>query len=817
MRSSADLPTDRTDPTDPIEPVSYAEQKALFLTLQGLPAAAREARLAEVAPPLARAVRAQLIAAEQPVALLDGVVAERRPQLPNYRMLRELGRGGMGCVWLAERQLGDVRQTVALKQILHLHWDDEARRRFERERRILAQLDHPNIAALLDAGVDTQGVPYLATQYVDGQRLDQWCHTRQPSLVERIALLRQIAAAVAYAHGRLVVHRDLKPANILVDAGGQARLLDFGIARALDEDTLTGEGPSLMTLRYAAPEQIDGRGGAGVGIDIHALGVLMYELLTGATPHADRDGAAALSLAILHEPPPPPSRQPGAVGRDRDLDAICAKALRKRPQDRYASAADLQADLERWLAREPVEARRGERGYRLRSFVGRHRWALVGLLLVAATSGSALGYHLHRLDRQLAETQRERDKARATVHWFEALFDAASPNATRSGELSARDLLRLSVERLDQGDTAGLDDDARAGLYYAAGKVLQAQSMLDEAARMHERAIGLWQGLSRVPEADLAVALADRANVDYRRGRPLDALRWQQQAIAQRRAMGDSGSTDLGHMLQMQSIYQRASGQSAAAYVSLQQAAAILRAQLPDSRVYYANVLANLGTLALYRGAADEGDALLREAEQEMRQLKPERTDRLLQIQRARAAALRELGRHAEAETLFADVIARSRAFNGAGDAEVALALHSQAQLFLLQQRWDKAIGALAAAEAIHVATGGPLHPRALLMQSDRARILIEQGRFAEALHRLDTVLAARGNGAGIEGSALAGERVARAYAACRVASPPTANAVAALADAVEAMRADPPLPHARLRQAEAWLAECSAAARQST
>lgn len=356
-------------------PADYLRRKQAWLDWQALPGAAerrdwlRQLELDD--PALAAALKAQLAASDTPLPLLDqGVLAANRadvaqPALQQYRFVRELGRGGMGRVWLAERQLGDATQQVALKQIVHAQWDADDRRRFERERRILARLNHPLIAGLVDGGSDADGAPFLATVYVDGERIDRHVARTAPTLAERVALVEQVAQAVAYAHRQLVVHRDLKPANILVDRSGTPRLLDFGVARLLAEEAITATGSSQLTLRYAAPEQLSDSAlaeGAGVGCDIHALGLLLYELIRGESPWAAAgNDPQALIAAILNQVPARLSTR-GGTGVDADLDAIVAMALRKRPEDRYPSADALAEDFGRWRRREPVQARRGERG-----------------------------------------------------------------------------------------------------------------------------------------------------------------------------------------------------------------------------------------------------------------------------------------------------------------------------------------------------------------------------------------------------------------------------------------------------------------------
>lgn len=794
----------------------YARLKEAFLELLELDSEARAARLAEFereSPALSAALRRQLDAAGQPLALLDRAAdAATMPQLAQYRIQRELGRGGMGVVWLAERELGDARQLVALKQIAHARWSADDLRRFQRERRILATLDHPNIAALVDGGTDARGAAFLATQYVDGERLDTWCDSQALALRPRIVLMRQIVAAVAHAHARLVVHRDLKPANILVTREGTPKLLDFGIARALHEDAVTAEGPSQMTLRYAAPEQVasDGAEG-GVSVDIYALGVLLYEQLARRSPYGEAGGAAALIHAILHEEPLPPSRAPHAIaGADADLDAICRKALRKRVDERYAGANELLADLDRWLAREPVEARRGERGYRLRSVL-RRRWpwlaggAALFLLLVGVAA-----WEVHRTREELVAVAAERDKARSIAHFFEALFAAATPAEVREG-ISARELLRRSADTLEQGTTATLTDDARAALFSTSASVMSKQDLLPESARMYERAIDLWRTLPQVPTNDLVTALHERARIAYLQGQPEAALDWQQEAIGLMRADPGSDPAMRAAMLNSLSVIQWSTGQGEASRRSLEEAKQVLAALLPEGRTYYANTLRNLATQQLYAGEGEPALANAREAVRQHDLQQPVRERERLGALVTVGSSLRELGRYEEAEATLRETLDELDRRGEAGMYRTE-ALTAYSKLLLLQQRWDEAEAQLREIEAIQVAAGGPNHVRALTVRAEQALVAIGRERWSEAERILSEVRRLRADAGPIEASIAANERTAHAYAACRASAQPDASQLEALRTAFEAMQRRPPLPRRRLDQARDWLESCAAA-----
>lgn len=360
-------------------------------------------------------------------ALLRGDVGRMEGRtIDNYEVLRELGRGGMGSVYLAVRTDQVYRKAVALKIVRPEASSEDVIRRFRQEREIVAGLDHPNIARLLDGGTTPEGLPYFVMEYVDGQPIDRYCDERQLSVTERLKLFRLVCAAVQYAHGRGVAHRDLKPGNILVTAEGVVKLLDFGIAKLLGEaaetvEQLTRTGLRPMTPEYASPEQVRGDS-VGAASDQYSLGVVLYELLTGHRPYRMRSRLIhEVVRVICEEDPTPPSTAvresaeriiaekpvsvtPQLISRSRettpeelrrelsgDLDNILLRALRKDPQQRYASVQNLSDDLQRRLDGQPVQARPQSLGYRAGKLLKRNRgWALAGLILVAGLASGTV-------------------------------------------------------------------------------------------------------------------------------------------------------------------------------------------------------------------------------------------------------------------------------------------------------------------------------------------------------------------------------------------------------------------------------------------
>ncbi|MFO0585751.1 MAG: serine/threonine-protein kinase [Anaeromyxobacter sp.] len=419
-----------------------------------------------------------------------------------WALLRPLGQGGMGAVWLAERADGGLARKVALKLPRAVLDPAALVRRMARERDTLAALEHPNIARLYDAGVDEAGRPWLAMEYVDGEPLDAHADARGLGVRARLALFLQVADAVACAHARLVVHRDLKPGNVLVTAAGDVRLLDFGIAKLLEDGAPAGSsqttelaGPAF-TPDYAAPEQLAG-GPITVATDVHALGVLLHELLAGSRPYTlPRGHAGGLAAAREAARPPAPSEVAPASRRAAlrgDLDVIVAKAMRLDPAERYASVAELAADLRRHLAGDPVLARPPGLAYRAGKFVRRHRLPVALAAAVALALAAGVGATLWQARRALVA----RDRAEALLARTTAVGDAMDHLVQQAAaELDPEALARVigSSASVAQRALAGAPDRealvvlALAGYLESANDRAGALRLLDRAGALAAKA-----------------------------------------------------------------------------------------------------------------------------------------------------------------------------------------------------------------------------------------------------------------------------------------------------------------------------------------
>ncbi len=490
-----------------------------------------------------------------------------------YRLVDLIASGGQGAVWRAERADGLMARPVAVKLPHGLAFRPGLAERMAREREILATLTHPNIARLYDAGVTDEGEPFLALEYVDGAAIDRHVAARGLSVPARVRLFLQVVRAVAFAHGRLVIHRDLKPSNVLVTPEGDVRLLDFGIAKLLDEaadSTLTVESGRAMTLAYASPEQIMQQP-LGVATDVYSLGVLLFELLTGSRPYVPaRESAAALEDAILSQDARRAS-DAAATGGDRrvlrgDLDTILAKALHKAPAERYASADAFGDDLMRWLDGLPVLAQPDSRVYRLRKFVSRHRAgvlaASVSLVAVLGGAGAAVW--------QAGVARAEQRRAEEVKAFIASIFASADPYAGGGKATTAIDLLKQARARLERSTI----DDARSRVELLAliGQSLLMLQDIDDAEAAVLLAVD--EGRQRLGPDDPLTLDARLLSVDVHRFRGrTDRMREELDTLIPAfRRLGPAGDADLATALEYRSHMALDAGQYADAEAAAQEA-----------------------------------------------------------------------------------------------------------------------------------------------------------------------------------------------------------------------------------------------------
>jgi hypothetical protein len=503
-----------------------------------------------------------------------------------YRLERRIGAGGMGSVWLARRADGLFERAVALKLPHRGMFGADLAERMSRERSILATLEHPHIARLYDAGLTADGQPFLALEYVEGLPIDEYCRANHLALEPRLRLFLQVADAVAAAHARLIVHRDLKPANIMVTREGYVRLLDFGIAKLLDQAAEPASGLTQLSMHaltpdYASPEQILGQP-VTIAADVYSLGVVLHELLTGARPYKlERNSRGALEDAILEAEPVRPSatEAPQARALRGDLDTIVLKALHKKPEDRYPTVNAFADDIRRHLGGLPVLAQPDSAWYRTSRFVRRNRLAVgasvvVALALVGAAVAATVGFlHARSAEqRALAEAATSREVARFLVD----LFKISDPGEARGNTVTAREMLDRAALRIDA--ELASSPSVRAELQHTIGEVYGKLGLYNRALELAQASLAMRRAgndpLNVAGGLEQIASLYNSSNRSALAAAPLA----EAQALRRQFAPGDHAA--LARNLQMTGASHFLSREYEAAMASLAEARAEL-ARLP--------------------------------------------------------------------------------------------------------------------------------------------------------------------------------------------------------------------------------------------
>ena len=642
-----------------------------------------------------------------------------------YRLVRRIGHGGMGKVFRAERVDGEIEQEVAVKLLRSSVETDEILRRFRAERQILAELDHPNVVRLLDAGTTDDALPYLVMEPVEGRPIDEHCDALRLPTRERVRLFRSVCAAVSFAHRHLVVHRDLKPENILVTADGRIKLLDFGIAKLLRNDpgflsTATRQ-PAPMTLRYASPEQVRG-GPISTASDVYSLGVVLYELLTGhrAHPFATSD-PRDVARVVCDEMPPRPStavvgdaevcrrrgNDPRRLRRQLagDLDNIVMTALRKEPGRRFSSAEQLSEDLRRYLEGLPVRSRPDTFVYRTGKFVRRHAWgvaavAAIAVLILIFAISTAL--QSAEIARQSEEITRERDRARSVTSFLVDVLGTSDPRRAKGHTPTVPEALDAAVVRLGT-DLQG-EPEIRAAILDAIGVVYRSLGDAQRARPLLEEALKLRREQLDVDDPVLAESLHNLGSLEHSQRRLEEAEALMREAIA------------------------------------------IQRRAFPDGHRDLARGLSNLAAVALSQRRVDEAEALVRESLTMKQRLSGGDDLEVAVSLNFLAVILTRKGQIAEAEELYRRSIEIRRQVEGPDDPGLAKTLNNLATLLVdRSDRLEEALPLHREALRIRRKVFEGDHPDLVSTLNNLALLLTFLGEHEEARPLFEEVLSMTG------------------------------------------------------------------------
>jgi eukaryotic-like serine/threonine-protein kinase len=678
----------------------------------------------------------------------------------SYTLLSRIGDGGMGSVWLGTRSDGRFEGQVAIKLLNASLVGRGGEERFRREGIILARLGHPHIARLIDAGVSNTGQPYLVLELVNGEHIDAHCADLRLSIERRIRLFLDVLAAVSHAHANLIVHRDLKPSNVLVNQAGAVKLLDFSIAKLMEDNgasRLTREAGSALTPKYAAPEQVAG-GPITTRTDVYSLGVLLYELLSGQHPYGSAVIASSEFTQAIAEREPlrlsaafakatPDSRSLAAAQRsttpDRlsrvlggDLETILNKALKKLPDERYGSVAELADDLRRYLEHQPIAAQPDSIRYRASKFMRRHRRAVGTAAAAAAALVLVVAFYTWQLTAERDRARAQAEKASRVSELLTSVLISADPYRTPSepgdglaADPSARALLDTLAMRI--GNELGDQPEVQAEMLTVIGRTYDRLGRPESALPLLERALAIGRRTFQPPDARVAQTLNDFGVLHRRLGNYAAAEPLIGESLAMRRAALGNADKDVAVTLVEHARVLRDLGRHDEAEAPVREALAIRQQIFGDEHRETATSKSDLGQLLLERGTLEEAEGLLRDS--------LDTTARLLGAEHPNTAtatlnlanALAARGDLAAAERLQREAMAVRRKIFGANHPDVASAAQSLGGTLEMRGRRREAETLLREGLEIITAALGADHPRSVAMAVDLAGVRLAAGAGA--------------------------------------------------------------------------------------
>jgi serine/threonine-protein kinase len=684
-------------------------------------------------------------------------------RIGNYQVVKEIGRGGMGAVYLAHRADDEYQKQVAIKLVRAALPNSEVLRRFRSERQILANLDHPNIATLLDGGTTNSNTPYVVMEYVEGIPIDEYCDRNSLSIDDRLRLFRRVCAAVQYAHQNLVVHRDIKPSNILVTTDGEPKLLDFGIAKLMKPDASfqtvaeTRTDVRLMTPEYASPEQVRGEP-ISTATDVYSLGVVLYELLTGHRPYALKNYTAKeVEEAICGREPEKPST---AVSRDQetvatdngpsvvtgeiserrstttdklkrqlrgDLDNIVLMAIRKEPVRRYVSVEQLSEDIRRHLEGLPVAARPSTFGYLAQKFVQRHRAMLATTAAVITLIAFLVGFYTVRLASERDRAQLEAAKAKQVSDFLAGVFAVSDPGQSKGDTVTAKELLdrgatRIETELASQPQVQATMMNTMGRVYRSLGLYSQAERLLDESVRISRQVL-------EVDDPQLAQSLFDHAELFHYQHKYDEAEPRYHEALAIRRKRFGENHLDVANTLDLLGRLMRDKTNYDEAERLHREALEIRRKVAGENSADFAESLHSLGMVAEEKGDSKASETYFRQELAILQKLGKEYPALLFNL----GTVLSRTGQYEEAISIHRDAVTLARKIYGEEHPFVANSLEGFG--LALNTSGDQAAAEPLLRQALEMRRKlhGDKSPDFALSMNNLARVLNAKGDYTEA------------------------------------------------------------------------------------
>ena len=669
-----------------------------------------------------------------------------------YRIVREIGQGGMAVVYLGERDDQNYRKRVAIKMVKPGIGTEQVLRRFLNERQTLAALDHSNIVKLLDGGSTEDGLPYLVMEYVEGIPIDQYCDRNQLSVDDRLRLFRDVCSAVQYAHQNLVIHRDLKPGNILITSEGLPRLLDFGIAKLLNPECfqtplITQTAWRPMTPGYASPEQVRGDTVTSA-TDVYSLGVLLYEILTGYLPYRVADNTwREIERLVCEEEPPRPSMR---VSADRarlkataetrkaepkqlvrllrgDLDWITMKALEKDLGRRYATASELSADIGGHLSHEPVLARPASATYRARKYVRRHPLGVTvaaGLVLLLAGFAVTQSFQLRRITR-------ERDRANRVIGFMEGMFKVLDPSEARGSSITAREILDTASNNIDVG--LAQDPELQAEMMYVMGDVYKGLGLFPRAQLLFERSTDIRRRVLGPENGETLRSMDGLAWILNQEGHAAEAEKLQRETVAtRRRVFGEENldtlksTSNLAWTLDREGHYAEAEKLDRKVLAIRRR---VVKTEDRDTLATMNNLAATLGHEGHYAEAERLKRAIL---DIRQRTLGPDHPDTLTSMNNL-AFTLQQEGHYAEAEKLQRETLNVQRRILGPEHPDTLRSMNNLANTLVHESHVADGVQLQREALSTKQRVLGPEHQDTLWAMNELALGLQGEGQYSEA------------------------------------------------------------------------------------